>query len=275
MILEPSLKSLFTCSCVRSCPLYMAQRYQKSFPNNFWVWWKHTSPSTLVSTVPINWSTWTKIEKYPINETRHPHTCHRNRGLHTPQPRTKLQCYPFSDLDTAGIIYSDQTGNFPCISRKVNNVFLLCTVWAPMTYYPNLLKADQRQNLPPSTPQSKKKLVKCGLKPQLHHLDNEYPKSLKIFITEVDEIFQLMPPHFLQVNVSERVIHMWRNHFMAGACSIDPDLPIHLWFRLIQHSDITFNMLRPFIMNPKLLAYEWQGGGVFSTYIPWCLLVEK
>ena len=120
-----------------------------------------------------------------------------------------------------------------------------------------------------------KKLVKCGLKPQLHHLDNEYPKSLKIFITEVDERFQLIPPHIFQVNVAKRLVHMWKNHFMAGVCSIHPDLPIHLWFCLIQHSDITFNMLRAFIMNPKLLAYEWQGRGFISTYIPWCLLVEK
>ena len=43
-------------------------------------------------------------------------------------------------------------------------------------------------------------LVKCVFKPQLHNLDKEAPKSLKTFMTEVDEKFQLTPPNIHSVN---------------------------------------------------------------------------
>ena len=50
------------------------------------------------------------------------------------------------------------------------------------------------------------KLVNPSFKPQLYHLDNKPPKSLKTFMTKVDENFQLTPPHIYWVSAAERAM---------------------------------------------------------------------
>ena len=40
--------------------------------------------------------------------------------------------------------------------------------------------------------------------------------------------FQLVPPGVYQRNAAERAIHTFKNHFIAGLCSIDKNFPLHL-----------------------------------------------
>ena len=94
-------------------------------------------------------------------------------------------------------------------------------------------------------------LVKRGFKLQQHNLDNEAPKSMKTFMTEVDENFQLTPQHIHQVKASKRAIQAWKNHFMAGMCSIYPYLQLHIWCRLMKQADIKLNMLHAAHMKTK------------------------
>ena len=99
-------------------------------------------------------------------------------------------------------------------------------------------------------------MVKCGFKPQLHNLDNESPRALKTFMTEMDEKYQLKPAYIHGVNASKWTIRTWKNHFTERMCSIDPNLPLRLYYRLMQQAYITLNMLRIACMNPKTSAYE-------------------
>lgn len=68
--------------------------------------------------------------------------------------------------------------------------------------------------------------------------------------------FQLVPPHDHHRNPAKHAIQMWKKkHFIAGLCGVDPKFPMNLWCFLLKHCNITLNLLRESIINPKLSAY--------------------
>ena len=72
---------------------------------------------------------------------------------------------------------------------------------------------------------------------------------------EVNENFQLVPPHIYLRNSAERAIWNFKEHFIAGLSSTHKDFPLHLWFRLLLHVILTLNLIRQSCMNPKLSGY--------------------
>jgi hypothetical protein len=94
-----------------------------------------------------------------------------------------------------------------------------------------------------------------GLRPQLQKLDNEASSALQQFMTSQDIDFQLAPPHVHRRNAAERAIRTFKNHFIAGLCTTDPEFPLHLWDRLLPHALLTLNLLRGSRINPNLSAW--------------------
>ena len=104
-------------------------------------------------------------------------------------------------------------------------------------------------------------LTKRGFRPQLHILDNECSESLKQFMeSKADEDFQTVPPHQHRRNAAERSMQTFKNHFVAGLCSTNPEFPLHLWDRLVPQAEISLNLLRGSRLNPKLSAYAQMHG---------------
>ena len=58
-------------------------------------------------------------------------------------------------------------------------------------------------------------LINRGLKPSLHILDNECANVLKTFMKEVNENFQVVPPHIHHKNSAKQSIQTFREHFIA------------------------------------------------------------
>ena len=98
-------------------------------------------------------------------------------------------------------------------------------------------------------------LVTRGLRPRLHTLDNEASTILKEFLTAENVEYQLVPPHIHRRNSAERAIQTFKNHFITGLASTDPNFPLSNWCRLLPQAELTLNLLRPSRLNPKLSAY--------------------
>jgi hypothetical protein len=66
-----------------------------------------------------------------------------------------------------------------------------------------------------------------------------------------------VPPGTHRRNAAERAIRTFKNHFIAGLCSVDKDFPLHLWDRLVDQAVITLNLalLRGSRLNPRLSAW--------------------
>jgi hypothetical protein len=75
--------------------------------------------------------------------------------------------------------------------------------------------------------------------------------------------FQLVPPHNHRRNAAEKAIGTWKDHFIAGLSSLDPNFPMHLWCQLIPQATTTLNLLRQSHINPRLSA-EAQLNGAFD-----------
>ena len=91
-----------------------------------------------------------------------------------------------------------------------------------------------------------------GLKPNIQRLDNEASALLRELITTKDINFQLEPPNIHRRNVAERAIRTCKNHFIAILSGTDPNFPIQLWDQLLDQVQITLNLLRALIINPRL-----------------------
>jgi hypothetical protein len=47
---------------------------------------------------------------------------------------------------------------------------------------------------------------------------------------------QLAPPHIHRRNNAERAIQTFKNHFIAGLFSVDPNFPLKLWDNKENHT---------------------------------------
>jgi hypothetical protein len=66
--------------------------------------------------------------------------------------------------------------------------------------------------------------------------------------------YQLVLPHCHSRNAAERAIRTFKEHFVAGLASVDPDLSLHLWDRLLPQAELAFNLLRTSRQHPQLSA---------------------
>ena len=100
------------------------------------------------------------------------------------------------------------------------------------------------------------KLIKRGLTPKLHIMDNEVSEKFKEYFKDSNIKFRLVPPHMHRGNTTERAVITFKDHFISSLCNLYPILPFYLWDRLLPQVTMTLNMLRKSQLNPGLSAYE-------------------
>jgi hypothetical protein len=152
------------------------------------------------------------------------------------------------------MVYTDPTGKFLVPSVSGNQYILIVYEYdsnyihaEPMIDRtgPSIIAAYQRSIV---------FLQSRGFKPLLQRLDNEATGTLQDFLVASDIDFQLAPPHVHRRNAAERSIRTFKNHFIAGLCSTNPDFPLNLWDKLLPQCLITLNLLRRSRINPQLFA---------------------
>ena len=88
-------------------------------------------------------------------------------------------------------------------------------------------------------------------------MDNECSAKFKSTLKEHNIAYELVPPHQHRRNVAERAIRTFKNHFLAGLATCDPDFPIREWDRLNQQAELTLNLLRNSRVNPNLSSWAY------------------
>ena len=77
-----------------------------------------------------------------------------------------------------------------------------------------------------------------------------------------------MEPHQHRVNAAERAIQTFKNHFIAGLCTVDPNFPLQLWCDLLPQAQLTLNILRQSRINPRLSAHAQLEGTYDFNKVP-------
>jgi hypothetical protein len=72
--------------------------------------------------------------------------------------------------------------------------------------------------------------------------------------------YQLASPHIHWRNNAERAIQNFKNHFIAGICSVDPNFKLKLWDKILPQATIKLNLLSKSRINPRMSAYAQLNG---------------
>jgi hypothetical protein len=91
-------------------------------------------------------------------------------------------------------------------------------------------------------------------------LDNEASLALRSYLTKQVTYYQLATPQIHRRNNADRVIQTFKNHFIAGICSVDPNFLLKLWDKLLPQIKITLNLSRKSRINPHVYAYAQLNG---------------
>ena len=157
-------------------------------------------------------------------------------------------------------ISTDQMGRFPKTSSNGTKYVMASYVHDTNGILTECLKSREDKELTRGFTVIFDYLVSRGLTPKFQFLDNECPPGLKTFMTQKKITYQLVPPHDHRSNPAEKAIGTWKDHFIAGLSSANPEFPLHLWDRLVEQATITLNLLRRSNTNPQLSAEAHMNG---------------
>jgi hypothetical protein len=138
-------------------------------------------------------------------------------------------------MPNAGQIFN-QTGRLISPSSTGSNKLLILYDYDSNYIHAEPMKNKTASKILATYKRAHSLFVKAGLGPVLQRLDNERCSILKEFMRSEDADFQLVPPHIHRQNAAERAIRTFKNHFIAGLCSTDENLPLHLWDRLLSQA---------------------------------------
>ena len=175
----------------------------------------------------------------------------------TPAPHEKTQdCImmltTYQDLKKG---YMDLCGRFPHRSTRGNEYILLLYDYDSNAILVEALSSRQAGEITRGWKLLHRRLLQRHSSPNLYLLDNKWSETLKSALTKYNVDYQLATPYMHRANAAERAIRTFKNHFIAGLCSVHPDFPIQEWDRLLMQAEITLNLLRNARSNPRLSAY--------------------
>jgi hypothetical protein len=157
-------------------------------------------------------------------------------------------------------IYTDLTGRFTTTSPSGNKYILIFYDYDSNSFLSAPMKNRGDKEMILAFDLLIQSLIIRGLKPHLQRLDNEAYLALRNYLIKQGINFQLSPPHIHRRNNAERAIQTFKNHFIAGLCSVDPTFLLKLWDKLLPQVTITLNLLRKSRINPRMLAYAQLNG---------------
>ena len=150
--------------------------------------------------------------------------------------------------------YFDLTGQFPYASSRGNKYLLILYEYDSNAILAHPIKTRQAHEIKTAWSILHEHLLFSNRAPSIYIMDNEASKELKNAIVKYKIKYQLTPPNIHRINAAERAIRTFKNHFIAGLATIDPEFPILEWDWLLLQAETTLNLLRTSRINLKLSA---------------------
>lgn len=153
--------------------------------------------------------------------------------LTSPNDEQANYCYA-TIFSESGKMYSDQTEKFFQASSKGNLLIMILYDYDSNAILAEPLKNRKAETILAAYEKMHRFLKSKGMKPKIQVLDNECSQQLKDYMIANNIKYQLATPGQHRANAAERAIRTFKNHFVAGLCSMDEHFPLHLWDRLIE-----------------------------------------
>jgi hypothetical protein len=237
--IQDTIKYLHAC-----CFSPVTETWIKSIQNGYFATW----PSITVENVRTYLFKSDATAKGHINQIRQ-NIRSTPPVVEKPAPETDMiqeeKChYIYAAILKINQIYSDLTGRFPTTSLSGNKYILILYDYDRNIVLSAPMKNRGDKEMVRAFDFLIKSLIIRGLKPHLQCLDNEASLGLINYLTKQGINYQLAPPHIHRRNNAEQAMQTFKNHFIAGLCSVDPTFPLKLWGKILPQSKITLNLLQ-------------------------------
>jgi hypothetical protein len=158
-------------------------------------------------------------------------------------------------------LYTDDTGRFPIRAQSGNQYVMIAYHEEGNLILQQPFKSKKDVHRIAAYNAIMTRLAAKGLNVDMQILDNEASAAYKQVITEKwKATFQLVPPDVHQRNRAERAIRTFKDHFLAILAGVDPKFPPYLWDLLLPQSELTLNLLRQSLINPRISAWDFFQG---------------
>ena len=160
-----------------------------------------------------------------------------------------------SSKNKQGKIYSDICGRFTTTSIRGNKYIYVMYMCGCNSILTTETKNRSDKDMIRSFTSLTEDLKIRRIHPGLYFMDNEASTGLNLTMTTMDIKCQLVLLSNHIANNAQIEIKTFRNHFIVGMCILDKKFHIQLWYRLLQKSTISLNMLRQSRTLPHISAY--------------------
>ena len=139
--------------------------------------------------------------------------------------------------------FTDLTGRFPISSAAGTNYVLIMFCQDINYIHAEKLRSREAAVILDAYKAGVEFFEQRGVKPEFERLDNETSNIFQKWCRENQINVQFVPPGMHRANKSERHIQTWKNHFIAGLATADPDFPLVAWDELIEQAELSLNLL--------------------------------
>ena len=160
------------------------------------------------------------------------------------EEKTNDIIYAITEYKEKEISAADLTGRFPYRSSRENQYVMVMYHWDTNVILGQALKKRTAKDIVEAWDNLNSQFLKMGYKSNLFIFDNEFYEELRGALQDEQITLQLVTPHMHRNNPAEMAIQTWKEHFLAGLASVQPDFCIAEWDRLIPQSNITLNLLQ-------------------------------
>jgi len=171
-------------------------------------------------------------------------------------------------MEPTGQAYMDLSSKFVAPSSTGNNYILIVYNYDSNGILVVPLKTRHSKAILAAYQTAHAQLCATRLHPKLQHLNNEASQALQDFMVAEAVAFRLVLPHVHYHNAAKCAICTFKNHFIAGLCSMDKQPPIHLWDHLLPQAKLTLKLLHGSWLNPWLSAWAQLHGPFNFNHTP-------
>ncbi len=222
----------------------------------------------------IGWPLLTKknIAKYFPNtpEIQQGHTLHTCKNVRSTKRSSQdfaspniapLQGKKAHDLyttiyDVCESTFSAQTGRFPTQSQRGNKHVMVMVEIDSNAILLEPMKSCQDREMICACDALTHCLLRAGVQPKKHVLDNEISSNMKEHIhTKYNFTVELVPPSFHCRNAAKVTILNFKSHFLSILAGTAESFPLSLWDHLLPQTEITLNLLCQSNATPTVSVY--------------------
>eukprot|EP00804_Cyclotella_cryptica_P025595 CCRYP_002824-RC/>CCRYP_002824-RC protein AED:0.35 eAED:0.35 QI:0/-1/0/1/-1/1/1/0/432 len=190
-----------------------------------------------------------------VRSTKH-HAAPFEQANSTSLRGKKVQDIYTSVYNVRETIFSDQTGQFPTRSSRGNKYVMVMVEVDSNAILLEPMHSRKDNEMIRAYDSLVKRLLRAGVTPRKHVLDNEISLNMKDHIKDTYKFeVELVPPGCHRRNAAEVAIRNFKSHFLSVLAGVATTFPPSLWDRLLPQTEITLNLLRQSNATPTVSAY--------------------